>query len=101
MHEPRGVVVGGGTMGRLAAAARAVGVVVATWLLLTGLFLLPVPLIPESWGPVVHSPATVGLWLLSLPVAPVLGCFALRRWIARPVTPQVLTAGKYRARGLG
>ncbi|WP_432172808.1 hypothetical protein [Streptomyces sp. Tue6028] len=67
-------------MGCLTAAVRALGVVVLTWLVLVVLVLLP-GLLPAGWQYYIYSPASVGLWMLSMVVAPFLACFALWGWI--------------------
>ncbi|MEU0599846.1 hypothetical protein ABZ484_16595 [Streptomyces sp. NPDC006393] len=67
-------------MGCLTVAARAAGVVFATWAALVAALLLPA-LLPADWQYYVYSPASVGLWMLSVLVVPVFTCVAARRWI--------------------
>ncbi|CAL9665414.1 hypothetical protein SUDANB176_07197 [Streptomyces sp. enrichment culture] len=68
-------------MGCLAAAARAAGAVAATWSVLVVLVFLP-SLLPPHQQYYFYSVASVGLWMLSMLVAPVLVCIASRKWIA-------------------
>ncbi|MEV0847786.1 hypothetical protein AB0J21_18275 [Streptomyces sp. NPDC049954] len=37
--------------------------------------------LPEQWQYYVYSPATVGLWLLTLPIAPFVVCALTWPWI--------------------
>ncbi|MFF2078818.1 hypothetical protein ACFVXG_29210 [Kitasatospora sp. NPDC058162] len=60
--------------------ARAVITWMATWGALTTLFLLPV-LLPDGWQYYIYSPASVGLWMLSMLVGPFVAGGVSRRWI--------------------
>lgn len=62
------------TAGRMAAA------VLGTWTALVLLLLAP-SLLPERWHYYVYSPASVGLWMVAVLVAPVVVCAVARRWI--------------------
>jgi hypothetical protein len=68
-------------MGCLAAAARVIAVVVSTWFALCTLVLLPA-LLPDRFQYYIYSPASVGLWMVSLLMVPLLACIVLRKWIA-------------------
>lgn len=61
-------------------AARMAAAVLVTWTALIVLLLAPSPL-PEHWRYYIYSPASVGLWLLAMVVAPVVVCIAKWRWI--------------------
>ncbi|MER5445925.1 hypothetical protein ABT052_12605 [Streptomyces sp. NPDC002766] len=61
-------------------AVRGVAAVLATWLALTLLFVAPAPL-PERWLYVIYSPASVGLWMLTMLVAPFVVCTLAWPWI--------------------
>ncbi|MFD5049957.1 hypothetical protein [Streptomyces tendae] len=61
-------------------AARMAAAVLATWAALILLLLAP-SLLPEHWHYYIYSPATVGLWLLALLVAPVMVCIVKWPWI--------------------
>ncbi|MFG2843652.1 hypothetical protein ACGF12_10830 [Kitasatospora sp. NPDC048296] len=60
--------------------ARAVITWMATWAALVVLFLLPTTL-PDRWQYYIYSPASIGLWWLSVLAGPVVACAANRRWI--------------------
>lgn len=62
------------------AAARMGAAVLATWAALIALLLAPAPL-PEQWRHYIYSPASVGLWLLAMLVAPVVVCTVKWPWI--------------------
>ncbi|WP_327269461.1 hypothetical protein OG233_20495 [Streptomyces sp. NBC_01218] len=61
-------------------AVRLVAAVVITWGALVVLLLAPSAL-PASWQYYVYSPASVGLWILTMLVAPVVACFVTWPWI--------------------
>ncbi|MFE7267982.1 hypothetical protein ACFU9B_39250 [Streptomyces sp. NPDC057592] len=61
-------------------AARMAAAVLATWATLILLLLAPSPL-PEHWRYYIYSPASVGLWLLAMLVAPVVVCIVKWPWI--------------------
>ncbi|MFF0015885.1 hypothetical protein [Streptomyces sp. NPDC005374] len=61
-------------------AVRLMAAVLGTWAALIVLLLIPGPL-PERWRYVVYSPATVGLWMLAMLVAPVVVCAVKWPWI--------------------
>lgn len=54
--------------------------VLVTWAVLIVLLLAPSPL-PEQWRYYIYSPASVGLWMLAMLVAPVVVCFVKWPWI--------------------
>ncbi|MGW2237267.1 hypothetical protein [Streptomyces sp. NPDC001759] len=54
--------------------------VLATWVALTVLLLAPSPL-PERWRYYIYSPASVGLWMLTMLVAPFVVCTVAWPWI--------------------
>ncbi|MBD0696058.1 hypothetical protein [Streptomyces sp. CBMA123] len=60
--------------------ARVVITWMATWAALIVLLLSPMVL-PERWLYYVYSPASVGLWMLSMLVGPFVTCALNRRWI--------------------
>jgi hypothetical protein len=62
------------------AAARMAAAVLVTWAALIALLLAPSPL-PEQWHHYIYSPASVGLWLLAMLVAPVVVCTVKWPWI--------------------
>ncbi|MBV6698455.1 hypothetical protein [Kitasatospora aureofaciens] len=70
-------------MGCFIAFARVVIVVFGTWLALIALLFLPA-LLPARWQYYIYSPASVGLWMLSMLVAPIPACLVLRKWISAP-----------------
>ncbi|MFE5208906.1 hypothetical protein [Streptomyces sp. NPDC056600] len=59
---------------------RAAAVVLLTWVVLFLLLVAP-SLLPPRWQYYVYSPASVGLWMLSLLVAPFVTCAFAWRWI--------------------
>ncbi|MCL6671446.1 hypothetical protein ACIRP3_29180 [Streptomyces sp. NPDC101209] len=61
-------------------AVRMAGAVLATWVTLIVLLLAP-SLLPERWQYYIYSPASVGLWMLAMLVAPFVVCAAAWRWI--------------------
>ncbi|MFG2604840.1 hypothetical protein ACGFT2_15035 [Streptomyces sp. NPDC048514] len=61
-------------------AARLVLTWIATWAALVVLVLLPL-LLPAGWQYYVYSPASVGLWMLSMLGGPFVACFFNWRWI--------------------
>ncbi|WEH41716.1 hypothetical protein [Streptomyces sp. AM 2-1-1] len=61
-------------------AVRLVAAVGITWGALVVLLLAPSAL-PASWQYYVYSPASVGLWILTMLVAPVVACFVTWPWI--------------------
>jgi hypothetical protein len=61
-------------------AVRTAAAVLATWVVLFVLLLAP-SLLPERWQYYVYSPASVGLWLLAMLVAPFVVCFVKWPWI--------------------
>lgn len=63
----------------MAAVRMAVSLLV-TWAVLVVLFLAPSPL-PEQWRYYIYSPASVGLWMLTMLVAPIVVCTVKWRWI--------------------
>ncbi|MHB9861024.1 hypothetical protein [Streptomyces sp. YIM S03343] len=60
--------------------SKAVLTVMGTWLVLVLAIMLPA-LLPERWEYYIISPASVGLWTLSMLVGPVVVCWKLRSWI--------------------
>ncbi|MEU6340192.1 hypothetical protein ABZ883_04485 [Streptomyces sp. NPDC046977] len=52
----------------------------ATWAVLIVLLLAPAPL-PEHWRYYIYSPASVGLWMLTMVVAPFVICTVTWQWI--------------------
>ncbi|MFD7453139.1 hypothetical protein [Kitasatospora sp. NPDC059827] len=60
--------------------ARAVIVWMATWGALVTLLLLPL-LLPDRWHYYIYSPASEGLWMLSVLVGPFAAGGVGRRWI--------------------
>ncbi|MFF5393294.1 hypothetical protein ACFY5H_34155 [Streptomyces sp. NPDC013012] len=54
--------------------------VLATWAMLILLLLAP-SLLPEHWRYYIYSPASMGLWLLAVLVAPVVVCVVKGPWI--------------------
>ncbi|MEW2398105.1 hypothetical protein [Streptomyces sp. NPDC046862] len=62
------------------AAARMAAAVLVTWAALIALLLAPSPL-PEHWRYYIYSPASVGLWLLAMLVAPAVVCTVKWPWI--------------------
>lgn len=67
-------------MGCLGVAARALGLVLVTWLTLIVMLLLP-SLLPVCWHYYIYSPASVGLWLLAMLAGPIVVLIAKREWI--------------------
>lgn len=61
-------------------AVRMAASVLVTWAALIVLLLAPGPL-PEQWRSYIYSPASVGLWLLAMLVAPVVVCAVKWPWI--------------------
>ncbi|SEE77925.1 hypothetical protein SAMN05216489_08254 [Streptomyces sp. 3213] len=61
-------------------AVRTVASVLVTWVVLIVLLLAPATL-PEDWQYYIYSPASVGLWMLAMLVAPVVVCFVKWPWI--------------------
>ncbi|WP_239015315.1 hypothetical protein [Streptomyces sp. CdTB01] len=61
-------------------AVRMVAAVLATWVTLIVLLLAP-SLLPDRWQYYIYSPASVGLWMLTMLVAPFVVCAAAWRWI--------------------
>jgi hypothetical protein len=61
-------------------AVRAAAVVLLTWVALCVLVAAPA-LLPPRWQYYVYSPASVGLWMLSLLVGPFVTCAFAWRWI--------------------
>ncbi|WP_392674531.1 hypothetical protein [Streptomyces sp. LN785] len=61
-------------------AVRLAVAVLVTWIGLTVLLLAPAPL-PEQWRYYIYSPASVGLWMLSMFLAPIVVCAVRWRWI--------------------
>ncbi|MEV5533085.1 hypothetical protein [Streptomyces prunicolor] len=62
-------------------AVRMVASVLATWGVLIVLLLAPAAL-PEPWQYYIYSPASVGLWMLTVLVAPVVVCTVKWPWIS-------------------
>jgi hypothetical protein len=62
------------------AAVRLAATVLITWGALIVLLLAPSPL-PEQWRFYIYSPASVGLWMLAMLVAPVVVCTVKWPWI--------------------
>ncbi|MGW2787286.1 hypothetical protein ACWC3X_39765 [Streptomyces populi] len=67
-------------MRRAVIASKVVLTVIGTWLALVLVIALPA-LLPERWAYYMISPASVGLWMLSMLVGPVVVCWKLRSWI--------------------
>lgn len=61
-------------------AVRMAAAVLITWGVLIALLLAP-SLLPDHWQYYVYSPASVGLWLLAMLVAPAVVCFLGWPWI--------------------
>ncbi|MCT9094310.1 hypothetical protein N4G70_36570 [Streptomyces sp. ASQP_92] len=61
-------------------AIRMAAAVLSTWASLIVLLLAPT-LLPEHWRYYIYSPASVGLWLLAMLVAPVVVCIVTWPWI--------------------
>jgi hypothetical protein len=61
-------------------AVRMVASVLVTWAALIVLLLAPSAL-PKQWQYYIYSPASVGLWMLTMLVAPVVVCTVKWRWI--------------------
>ncbi|MFE5585093.1 hypothetical protein [Kitasatospora sp. NPDC056531] len=61
-------------------AARMVVTWLATWAALLALLLAPT-MLPDRWQYYIYSPASVGLWMLSMLVGPVLACATKWQWI--------------------
>ncbi|MGW6546086.1 hypothetical protein ACWGBH_25010 [Streptomyces massasporeus] len=61
-------------------AARMAAAVLTTWVTLILLLLAPSPL-PEHWRHYIYSPASMGLWILTMLVAPVVVCIVKWPWI--------------------
>lgn len=61
-------------------AVRMAAAVLATWATLIVLLLAP-SLLPERWQYYVYSPASVGLWMLTMLVAPFVVCTVAWPWI--------------------
>lgn len=61
-------------------AARMVVSVLVTWAALIVLLLAPAAL-PEPWQYYIYSPASVGLWMLTMLLAPVVVCAVKWPWI--------------------
>ncbi|MGW4019872.1 hypothetical protein [Streptomyces sp. NPDC005009] len=59
---------------------RVAATVLGAWTALVLLLLAP-SLLPERWHHYVYSPASVGLWMLTMLVAPVVACTVAWRWI--------------------
>ncbi|MGX1482983.1 endonuclease/exonuclease/phosphatase (EEP) superfamily protein YafD [Streptomyces griseus] len=59
---------------------RLVASVLVTWAVLVVLLLAPSPL-PEHWRYYIYSPASVGLWMLTMLVAPPVVCAVKWQWI--------------------
>ncbi|MEV4943059.1 hypothetical protein [Streptomyces zaomyceticus] len=66
--------------GPIEMTARMAAAVLATWATLILLLLAPSPL-PEHWRYCIYSPASVGLWLLTMLAAPVVVCIVKWPWI--------------------
>ncbi|OEJ35347.1 hypothetical protein BGK67_00180 [Streptomyces subrutilus] len=56
--------------------------VLSTWGVLIVVLLAPSPL-PEQWRYYIYSPASVGLWMFSMLVVPVLVCVIKWEWIKK------------------
>ncbi|MFJ1926939.1 hypothetical protein G3I76_42105 [Streptomyces sp. SID11233] len=54
--------------------------VLGTWVILLLAVALP-GLLPARWQYYIYSPASVGLWMIAMIVAPILVCWKLRHWI--------------------
>lgn len=67
-------------MGMSMAIVRMAAAVLATWAVLIVLLLAPAPL-PEQWRYYIYSPASVGVWMLTMVVAPFVICTLKWRWI--------------------
>ena len=75
-------------MRRAVIASKAVLTVIGTWVALMLAIALPA-LLPDRWEYYMISPASVGLWMISMLVGPVAVCWKLRSWIRTvPGDPQ-------------
>ncbi|SNT33859.1 hypothetical protein [Actinacidiphila glaucinigra] len=61
-------------------AVRMAATVLATWLCLIVALIAP-SLLPQRWQWYIYSPASVGLWMLTMVVAPFVVCIFVWRWI--------------------
>ncbi|MYX36715.1 hypothetical protein [Streptomyces sp. BoleA5] len=61
-------------------AIRMAATVLATWLALIVSLIAP-SLLPQRWQWYIYSPASVGLWMLTMVVAPFVVCIFAWRWI--------------------
>jgi hypothetical protein len=61
-------------------AVRMAASALATWAALIVLLLAPAPL-PEQWRYYIYSPASVGLWMFAMFVAPIVVCAVKWPWI--------------------
>ncbi|MGX2994556.1 hypothetical protein JNUCC64_09695 [Streptomyces sp. JNUCC 64] len=61
--------------------ARLAGAVLGTWTVLLLAVLAPSALLPTDWHYYVYSPASVGLWVLTMLIGPPVVCFAVWPWI--------------------
>lgn len=61
-------------------AVRMAASVLVTWTMLIVLLLAPSAL-PEEWQYYIYSPASVGLWMLTMLVVPVVVCTVKWPWI--------------------
>lgn len=62
------------------AAVRLAAAVLVTWVALIVLLVAPSAL-PEQWRYYIYSPASVGLWMLVMLVAPIVVCAVKWPWI--------------------
>ncbi|CAM5713722.1 hypothetical protein SALBM135S_02935 [Streptomyces alboniger] len=62
-------------------AARMAAAVLSTWAMLILLRTLAPSPLPEHWRYYIYSPASMGLWLLTMLVAPVVVCIVKWPWI--------------------
>ncbi|CAM5649131.1 hypothetical protein GCM10010329_09970 [Streptomyces spiroverticillatus] len=61
-------------------AARVAGLTLGVWGVLLVLLLVPLVL-PTAWHYYIYSPASVGLWMISMVVTPAVACAYKWEWI--------------------
>ncbi len=66
-------------------AVRLVITWIATWVALIALLFAPTLVLPDQWGYYVYSPASVGLWMLSMLIGPLVAAAAGWPWIRHGV----------------
>lgn len=76
LRDVGGVVLGASGM----PVIRLMAAVLGTWAALVVLFVAP-SVLPEQWRYYIYSPASAGLWMLTMLVAPFVVCAFTWRWI--------------------